>query len=85
MEGFTDIQYVPMEPFTDPVRVLVAGKADFTQESAPALLPLMDAGHPLVALSGIHPGCFELFANERIATIRDLNGKRVAIGGFGLQ
>ena len=83
MEGFTDIQYVPMDPFTDPVKVLVAGKADFTQESAPTLLPLMDAGHSIVALSGIHTGCFELFANERITTIRDLKGKRVAIGGFG--
>ena len=83
MEGFTDIQYVTMEGFTDPVGVLVAGKADFTQESAPALLPLMDAGHSLVALSGIHPGCYELFANERIATIRDLRGKRVAISRFG--
>jgi len=83
MEGFTDIQYVPMDPYTDGVKVLAAGQADFTQESVTALLPIMDAGHPVIVLGGIHAGCFELFANEKIATIRDLKGKRIAISGIG--
>ena len=39
----------------------------------------LDAGEPITALAGVHPGCFELFAHEPIRTIRDLKGKRVGI------
>jgi NitT/TauT family transport system substrate-binding protein len=37
----------------------------------------------MVALAGIHGGCNELFANDRVRTIRDLKGKRVAISAIG--
>jgi NitT/TauT family transport system substrate-binding protein len=50
-----------------------------TAAQAPALLPDLDAGKPLVALAGLHGGCYELFANERVRTIRDLKGTRVAV------
>jgi NitT/TauT family transport system substrate-binding protein len=33
-------------------------------------------------LAGIHGGCYELFASERIRAIRDLKGQRVAIAAF---
>ena len=41
----------------------------------------LDAGDSLVVLAGIHVGCFELFANERVRAIRDLKGKTVATVG----
>ena len=34
-------------------------------------------------LAGVHSGCFELFANESIQSIRDLKGKSVGIQGLG--
>ena len=43
----------------------------------------MDAGEPITVLAGVHPGCFELFANERIRSIIDLKGKSVGVQGIG--
>ncbi|MGH6902753.1 MAG: ABC transporter substrate-binding protein, partial [Geminicoccaceae bacterium] len=42
-----------------------------------------DAGEPITALAGVHPGCYELFAHESIRTISDLKGKRVGISMLG--
>jgi NitT/TauT family transport system substrate-binding protein len=49
----------------------------------PALVWKLDAGAGVVALSGVHTGCYAIVANERIKTIRDLKGKRVAISALG--
>jgi NitT/TauT family transport system substrate-binding protein len=38
-----------------------------------------DAGAPVVILTGVHIGCFELFASERIRTIGDLRGKTIGV------
>jgi hypothetical protein len=35
----------------------------------------IDSGEPIVILAGVHVGCFELFATERVRTISDLKGK----------
>jgi len=43
---------------------------------------MIDAGKGLIALAGIHGGCYELFANERINAIRELKGKRVAVSAI---
>jgi NitT/TauT family transport system substrate-binding protein len=44
----------------------------------------VDAGDPVTALAGVHPGCYELFAHEPIRTIGDLKGQKVGIPeGFG--
>lgn len=34
-------------------------------------------------LSGVHIGCFELVETDRVRSIRDLQGKTVAIPGLG--
>jgi len=34
-------------------------------------------------LSGVHVGCFELFANEGIRGVPDLKGKTVGVQGLG--
>jgi NitT/TauT family transport system substrate-binding protein len=36
-------------------------------------------GVPITALTGVHSGCYELFAHEPIRTISDLKGRRVGI------
>ena len=82
LEGFSEIEYVELDTSTAP-EMLVANKADITVTSPPLLLPDLDAGKPIVALAGLHGGCYELFANERVRAIRDLKGKRVVVSALG--
>jgi NitT/TauT family transport system substrate-binding protein len=77
-EGFTEIRYVDAPP-----GVLPIGKADFTQAYASNFLRQIDAGDPITLLSGVHVGCFELFANEGINGIPDLKGKTVGVQALG--
>ena len=46
---------------------------------APGAVLRLDAGVPITALAGVHPGCFELFVHEHIRTFTDLKGKQVGI------
>lgn len=82
-EGFTDVQSIKKMSGVDGNAAVAAGEADFTMIAAPALIARIDAGDPLVVLGGIHVGCFELFATERIRSLRDLKGKDVAVTKLG--
>jgi len=82
LEGFTEVEYVPLGAREGPHSV-AKGLADMTIWAAPALIPNVDAGESIVMLAGIHVGCYELFANERVRSIRDLKGKTIAIQYFG--
>ena len=44
----------------------------------------IDAGEPPTIVAGVHVGCFELIANERIHSIRDLKGKKVGAQAWGV-
>jgi len=78
VEGFTDIRYVDV-----PAGVLPLGKVDFSQAYAANFLKQIDAGDPITLLSGVHVGCFELFANEAIHGVHDLKGKTVGVQAMG--
>jgi NitT/TauT family transport system substrate-binding protein len=82
-EGFADIRYVPAPAGPIQAQMLVGGELDFVLSDAGTIVFRLDAGLPLTALAGAHPGCFELFAHEPIRTIRDLEGKRVGIDNLG--
>jgi NitT/TauT family transport system substrate-binding protein len=75
-EGFTEIGYVRGGP---PARMIGLGEIDFGHSFAPSLIYHHDAGLPVMALAGVHPGCWELYVHEPIRTISDLKGKRVGI------
>ena len=83
-EGFTDVRFVKLikntivEPPT-----LAAGAADMSAVFGPDLIMGVEAGLPVVALAGLHVGCLELVGSERVRTIRDLKGKKVAVSGLG--
>jgi NitT/TauT family transport system substrate-binding protein len=78
-EGFTDIRYVSLpESFTTP-QLVARGDVHFANTFAGTLVSHMDNGVPITALSGVHSGCYELFAHEPIHTISELRGKRIAI------
>jgi NitT/TauT family transport system substrate-binding protein len=81
LEGFTEVEY-PEVPFTGGDE-LTTGRADLTMEYVPALVWKLDAGARIVALSGIHTGCYAIIANQRIKTISDLKGKRIAVSATG--
>jgi NitT/TauT family transport system substrate-binding protein len=76
-EGFSDIQYVPVQSGAAYSQMIGRGELDFALPSAQTVVSLLDAGVPITALAGVHAGCFELFAHEPIRTISDLNGEKV--------
>jgi NitT/TauT family transport system substrate-binding protein len=80
-EGFTEIRYIKRE-FGAAEDALSSGDADITMLFAPAMIYRIDAGEPIVFLAGVHVGCVEVFANERVRSIRDLKGKTFAIPGL---
>jgi NitT/TauT family transport system substrate-binding protein len=77
-EGFTDVQYVKTPLAEGPTQALAQGLIDITQNDTAAHLMVLDAGGPVVILGGIHSGCWELFANDSVRSLRDLKGKTVA-------
>ena len=78
-EGFTDVRYVPNLP----IDAVARGEIDFDFDTAAWVVSQLDAGEPITALAGIHPGCYELFAHEPIRTISDLEGKKLGIYRLG--
>jgi len=77
-EGFTDVQYIKTPLNEGPTKALAEGKIDITQNDTAGHLMELDVGAPVVVLGGIHTGCWELFANDSVRTLRDLKGKTVA-------
>ena len=77
-EGFTDVQYIKTPLNEGPTKALAEGKIDITQNDTAGHLMELDAGAPVVVLGGIHTGCWELFVNDSVRTLRDLKGKTVA-------
>jgi NitT/TauT family transport system substrate-binding protein len=75
-EGFTEFRYVSDLP----VDAVARREIDFDLETAAWIAYQVDAGEPITALAGVHPGCYELFAHEPIQAISDLKSKRVGIG-----
>jgi NitT/TauT family transport system substrate-binding protein len=83
-EGFSDIQYLDDDPREIGTSKLIAtGAADINMSFGLTTLLRIDAGEPVVMIAGIHAGCYELFGNEQVRSIRDLRGRRVAVPGLG--
>jgi NitT/TauT family transport system substrate-binding protein len=81
-EGFTDIRYVDTTQADGTLAPPVGrGETDFSAAFAIDVLQAIDAGGAIVALSGLHVGCYELFASEAIRSISDLKGKSVGLQG----
>jgi NitT/TauT family transport system substrate-binding protein len=81
-EGFVNVEYLDAkDKFGGDL--LAAGSVDITMYDIPSLLPVLDAGKPVVLLAGVHAGCYELFGNDQVRAIRDLKGKRIASVGYG--
>ena len=77
-EGFTDIRYVDTDGAAIP-RDLGRGKFDFATSLAMQHIVGIDAGAPITIVSGVHAGCYELFAHPGIRGIADLKAKKVGL------
>src|SRR5438093_7242584 len=82
-EGFTDVQYVTQRGATEAYQALASGELALLQATAAAMGIRVDGGDPVVLLSGVHVGCFELFGQSHIRTVHDLKGKTVEVSGLG--
>jgi NitT/TauT family transport system substrate-binding protein len=76
-EGFTAVHCVETGQGTFS-QVLASGEAHLVLVEGASLLHVVDAGDPIVILSGVHVGCYELFGTDRVRSIRDLKGKTIA-------
>ena len=84
LEGFEDITYLEITDTKTPGAYNFAtGEVDISMMDVPGLIPLLDAGEPVTLLAGVHAGCFELFVNGNINSIRDLKGKTIALSVLG--
>jgi NitT/TauT family transport system substrate-binding protein len=81
-EGFTDVQYVPVD-MTNQYASFTSGGTDVGMAFVAPFLAELDAGAPLVLLGGVHIGCFEVFGNDSVRAIRDFKGKTVGVPGLG--
>jgi NitT/TauT family transport system substrate-binding protein len=82
-EGFTDVQYIAWRGTSEATKAVAAGDADITMQYIGPTIMQVDAGLPVVVLTGIQPGCFALFGTEGVRSIRDLKGKTVAVSDIG--
>ena len=82
-EGFTDVQYIKKDTNLGNTIAVAAGEADISVQFSGPVLIHVDGGSPIVMLSGVHIGCFELFATERVRAVRDLKGKTIAVPLMG--
>ena len=78
-EGFKDVEYVKYTSAPERATDRATGQIDMTMDLATSLVMRIDAGDPILVLGGMHVGCYELFGNEQVRTIRDLKGRSVAV------
>ena len=77
LEGFTDVRYVAYRDAWSDTEVLRRDEADFAAALGSDVVFAIDQGVPITTVGGLHAGCVEMFASDRVANIRDLAGKRI--------
>jgi len=77
-----DVEYVPMEA-RDTHAALVARRIDLDIRAPFVALLALDEGAPIVALGGIHAGCYELMAARGVKSVRELKGRRIGCSDRG--
>ena len=58
-------------------QMLDAGGIDIVAPVAPDLAIAIDRGAPITILGGLHVGCIDIFAQDRIASLHELRGARL--------
>ena len=76
--GFTDVQYPRYAP-KDLRGGLTSGKLHMGIGYTPYVMPLIEAGEPLVMLGGVHVGCWQVVGSGSIQSLRDFKGRTVSV------
>jgi NitT/TauT family transport system substrate-binding protein len=79
-DGFIDIRYVDT-PLATMSKDLGRSMFDFASALSLDHITAIDNGVPITILTGVHAGCYELFAQSEIRGIADLKGKSVGMLG----
>jgi NitT/TauT family transport system substrate-binding protein len=79
LEGFSEIEFVDIEVNLPATLVELA---DLAIIGAPGIIPVIDSGQPVAVLSGLHIGCWELFARTEIPAVSQLKGRAIAVAGI---
>jgi NitT/TauT family transport system substrate-binding protein len=82
-EGFTEVRYVPTVHGISVGGMAARGEIDFGVLFAPSIIQHLETGERVTAVAGVHTGCYELFADERIHKVIDLKGRRVGTPALG--
>jgi NitT/TauT family transport system substrate-binding protein len=83
-EGFPDPQLLDLSKASiGPLSEVASGAADIGITFSGPTIVQIDAGQSLTVLSGVHPGCFELFGSDRVRSLQDLKGKKIAVFRLG--
>ena len=81
-EGFTVVQHT-VRASLGALAEVAAGQVDIGITFIGPTILQIDASQPVTVLAGVHPGCFELFATERVRSLTDLKGRKIAVIGLG--
>jgi NitT/TauT family transport system substrate-binding protein len=65
--------------------MIAHGEVDFGRTFAPGFVLGINAGAPVMVLSGLHLGCFEVFGKNEIHTLGDLKGRTVGVDVYKLS
>ena len=82
-EGFTEVTYVATPAGTAIASRVASGEIDFSLNFITPMIVAIDQGERLTVLSGVHPGCFELFVKQGINSVVELKGRRVGVQALG--
>src|SRR6516164_119372 len=81
IEGFSEVRYVDLP--LDLVHRAVGSSIDLSIGFIAQYIIELDLDTPIMLLSGVHVGCFELFGTKRVNAVRDLKGKTVSVPALG--
>lgn len=82
-EGFTEIRYVPTIHGISVGGMAARGEIDFGVIFAPSIVYHLETSERVTVVAGVHTGCYELFANERVRRVTDLKGRSVGTPALG--
>jgi NitT/TauT family transport system substrate-binding protein len=77
-EGFEDITYIEVLPAAR-TQVIADGRVDFWLTFTVIHIQAIDDGAPITVLTGVHSGCYELFARAGLRSLTELKGKQVGL------
>ena len=77
-EGFSVVQHQG-DPTLGALTEVAAGQVDIGITFIGPTLIQIDAGASVTVLAGVHPGCFELFGTDRVRSLKDLKGRKIAV------